>query len=722
MDKKQRNLLDSVKKSIDGLTGGTSAWDFKDYVFSILFYRFLSSNIIKYIKENYRRNYDKMSDEESLKFKEDIIKNLDYFIKPSELFQRIVKEKIDSNYLDIILDSIFKNIEKSSSKKLTDTFKIVNLQSKQLGEEGEERSKKTAGLLNAINKIKYDINEGMHDTLGDAYEFFLGNYNKSHSLKQGVFYTPNTVAKLLNNITLIYGKDKPKNIYDPTCGSGSLLINYIRFNKNVIVHGQEKSYDTYSLCKMNMILNNVKEYHITNGDTLLQYNSNEKEKYDLILSNPPFGISWNPSLITPDDERFNKLPNQPPKNKADYAFIMHILYTLGKDGLALIIDTPTMLSRDNDIEKSIRKYLVEENVIDTILLLPRDLFTNTTTDICIFICKKNKINNNILFVNASTIFTKEGSNTILSDNDIETICELIKNKKDVKKISHLASLDEIIKNDYNLHVVSYVKYENKLEEEIKPNNWLNNISRPNPSNTMLLLNSKNNCLIEKSIKLNKSINNNLDNITKHGVKYLSIKNISTVNSGLNKRSKFKPKSIYPYYYITSKEIDDGQIIPSDNTQRIDEVAKDLVKQKTKLEINDILFAISESEIKTTVITEEELDYSMDENVYIIKIKPNYKDKIDPYYLRYVMASDFFKSQVSNNLANSKAKRINKGNFEKLLIPVIPLDAQKQISMSFIELEKAYIDIKNQIMKDLFVKKKEYKSRINESIKLIQNDK
>ena len=720
MNKDQRKLLTTIEKTINDLTEGIEPKDFEEYIFTTLFYLFLSTNIIKYIKEHYKRNYDKMSDEESKRFEAELIDKLDYFIKPSDLFQRIVKERINDEYLDSILDSIYGRIEKSSSKKLIDTFKVADLKSKKLGEEDIERSSKLSKLLINISKIKYDITEVDHDTLGDTYEYFLGNFSKGHAAKNGAFYTPSSLAKLLNRISVAFNKEHPRNVYDPTCGSGSLLINYTKFNRDITVYGKERSYDTYCLSKMNMILNNVKEYNISKGDTLLEYDKDEKEKYDLILSNPPFGISWNPDLIDPDDERFNNIPALPPKGKADFAFILHIIYTLSKEGLALVIDTPTMLTRDNENERSIRKYLIEQNLIDSIILLPSALFTNTTTDVCLFIIRKNKIDNKVRFVNASSLLSKEENKNILSDEDIENIVELICNNQDDVKYSHTADIDEIIKNNYDLHVIRYVKYKHKLEEKTPINDWLMSISRTGASNFIPMSNTKIIKLREKAKILKSSLFSNDKIIKEYGIEYKPIIEIADVNTGLNKRKKFKTKSIYPYYYITSKEIINGKIMPTGNTQKISEEAKKLVRNKSKLEVNDLLFAISESEVKTTVITENELDYSMDENVYVIKIKPEYKNTINPYYLRFVMASDYFKSQVNANLANAKAKKINKGKFENLIVPIISPEVQKIIAKDFIQLEEAHIELMNEMINELNIRKKEYLYYINQSINSIQN--
>ena len=398
MYQNKQNLYSTLWKIIDELQGATDAWSFKYYPIILLFYRFLSTNLINYVKKTFTINYINLSDNESLTIKQRTIDDNDFFILPSKLFQNVIKTDINSQYLNVILDSIFNEIETSSKYKLTGIFREFDAKSNVLGETDSERSNKLAQLLLCIKKLKQeDINDTEYDTFGDIYEFLINNYARTSGRLGGVYFTPNTLSTLLSKIANSY-IDKPKNIYDPTCGTGSLLLEYIKQNSNVEVYGQEISPSSYNLCKMNMILHNVNDYNLTLGDTLAKPISIYENKFDIILSNPPFRTKWDSSSISSEDKRFNELSTLPPNDKADYAFILHSLYTLNENGVAAIVVSPGILNRGHE-EKLIREYLVKKNLIDTIILLPNNLFYGTSINVCIMTLRKKnnkKIYNNLM--------------------------------------------------------------------------------------------------------------------------------------------------------------------------------------------------------------------------------------------------------------------------------------------------------------------------------------
>lgn len=666
MNQNKQNLYSTLWKIIDELQGATDAWSFKYYPIILLFYRFLSTNLINYVKETFKINYLSLSDNESLAIKQKTIADNDFFILPSKLFQNVIKTDINSQYLNVILDSIFNEIETSSKYKLTGIFREFDAKSNVLGETDSERSNKLAQLLLCIKKLKQeDINDTEYDTFGDIYEFLINNYARTSGRLGGVYFTPNTLSTLLSKIASSY-LDKPKNIYDPTCGTGALLLEYLKQNSNVEVYGQEISPSSYNLCKMNMILHNVKEYNLTLGDTLAKPISIYENKFDIILSNPPFRTKWDSSSISSEDKRFNEVSTLPPNDKADYAFILHSLYTLNENGVAAIVVSPGILNRGHE-EKLIREYLVKKNLIDTIILLPNNLFYGTSINVCIMTLRKKKEDNNILFVDATSEYIKNNKRNELSNNNIDNILTLVKERKIFNGKSYLASANEIINNSYNLAITSYVKTSSSLplvsSEEIAES--LENITAQKQE----LLNELHNHTkdIDFFIKNNLKSNN----------KVISLNNVAhSIRTGLNPRDYFNLIDDGPYYYITPKEIMNQTIVTTSQTKKVDVNAKKRINGYSHFEVGDVLFSLSGDEIKTAIVEETHKDYDINESIYIIK--PNL-DLINPKYLMYLLESDYLREQINKNLCYGRIKKIGIKKFRELPIPEIPKDIQNQIS-------------------------------------------
>lgn len=340
-------ITKNLKKALKGYNKGQDITSYEKYIYLILFYRFLSENIINHIQTNFNINYIELNNNEAEAYKSQVQSDIDFFIYPEDLFQNIVAKELNSSRLDSTLNSIFKNIKQSSKYDICEIFRNIDTEAEGIGTSQNIRSNIYSTILKAISEIDYDINKSDYDLFGNIFEFLLNNKdtNNNMSLKNGIFYTQPSVVKLLKKIADQYITD-PSNIYDPTCGSGSLLTEYARYNNTIPFYGKELNAIPTILCRMNMIVHNVRDFKITQCDTLLTYDKEEKEKYDLIFANPPFGIEWDKAALREDDERFKDkpLPNQA---LADWAFIYHIIYTLNKNGLALAIDTPNMLSRSN---------------------------------------------------------------------------------------------------------------------------------------------------------------------------------------------------------------------------------------------------------------------------------------------------------------------------------------------------------------------------------------
>lgn len=666
MNQNKQNLYSTLWKIIDELQGATDAWSFKYYPIILLFYRFLSTNLINYVKETFTINYLNLSDNESLAIKQKTIADNDFFILPSKLFQNVIKTDINSQYLNVILDSIFNEIETSSKYKLNGIFREFDAKSNVLGETDSERSNKLAQLLLCIKKLKQeDISETEYDTFGDIYEFLINNYARTSGRLGGVYFTPNTLSTLLSKIANSY-IDKPKNIYDPTCGTGSLLLEYIKQNSNVEVYGQEISPSSYNLCKMNMILHNVKEYNLTLGDTLAKPISIYENKFDIILSNPPFRTKWDSSSISNEDKRFNGLSTLPPNDKADYAFILHSLYTLNENGVAAIVVSPGILNRGHE-EKLIREYLVKKNLIDTIILLPNNLFYGTSINVCIMTLRKKKEDNNILFVDATSEFIKNNKRNELSNNNIDNILTLVKERKTFNGKSYLASANEIINNSYNLAITSYVK----------TNRVLPLVSSEEIAESLESITAQKQELLNELHNHTKDIDFFIKNSLKSNNKVIPLNNIAySIRTGLNPRDYFNLIDDGPYYYITPKEIMDQTIVTTSQTKKVDVKAKKRINGYSHFEVGDVLFSLSGDEIKTAIVEETHKDYDINESIYIIK--PNL-DLINPKYLMYLLESDYLREQINKNLCYGRIKKIGIQRFRELPIPEIPKDIQNQIS-------------------------------------------
>ncbi len=481
------NIADDLRGTVDG-------WDFKQYVLGMLFYRYISENITDYINKNEHDagntdfDYKNLNDSE---IDNDVIDELvdtkGYFIYPSQLFNNVYKNALKDENLNETLHNTFRNIENSAvGNKSEDNFKGLfddfDVNSKKLGSSLQERIEKLQKLMQGIasmNLGSYGSNQ--IDIFGDAYEFLMGMYASNAGKSGGEYYTPQEVSELLTKLTLI-GKKEVNKVYDPACGSGSLLLKYARIlghnNVRIGFFGQESNITTYNLCRINMFLHNIPydKFNIAHGDTLINPFHYNDEPFEAIVSNPPYSTKWkgdeDPVLI--NDTRYSPAGVLAPKSKADFAFIMHSLSWLSNNGTAAIVCFPGIFYRGG-AEQKIRKYLVDNNYIDCIIQLTDNLFYGTSIATCIMVMKKNKTDNHILFINASKEYIKVTNNNKLTPNNIDNIIEYYKERKDIKYISSLIKYEKIIEENYNLSVNTYVEIEdtrqkidiNILNEEIK---------------------------------------------------------------------------------------------------------------------------------------------------------------------------------------------------------------------------------------------------------------
>ena len=462
------------------LRGSVDGWDFKQYVLGFLFYRFISENLVNYVNVDERRvnpdfDYTNLSDDKAEHGRADTVKEKGFYILPSQLFQNVRKNaKLDQN-LNETLSNVFHAIENSakgadSEDDFKGLFDDLDVNSNKLGATVAKRNENLVKLLDAIGSLQLgNFQDNTIDAFGDAYEYLMMMYASHAGKSGGEFFTPQEVAELLAHIA-IDGRKELNKVYDPACGSGSLLLKFAKIlgrnNVRLGFYGQEKNITTYNLCRINMFLHdiNYEKFDIAHGDTLTDPAHWDDEPFDAIVSNPPYSVRWdgdsNPLLI--NDPRFAPAGVLAPKSKADLAFTMHMLAWLAPGGVASIVEFPGVLYRGG-AEQKIRKYLVDNNYVDTIIQLPSDLFFGVTIATCIIVLRKSKKENKTLFIDASQLFIREGAKNKLSPDNIETIMEAVKNRTDAAHFSALVDHANIAENDYNLAVSTYVAKEDTRE-------------------------------------------------------------------------------------------------------------------------------------------------------------------------------------------------------------------------------------------------------------------
>lgn len=484
MTKEQQRveLHRAIWQIANNLRGSVDGWDFKSYVLDMLFYRFISENLCSHINKFEREagnksfDYSKIKDDQAEFGRADTVSEKGFYILPSELFHNVQKSAKNNPDLNETLREVFKNIEASakgadSEDDLKGLFDDVDVNSNKLGGTVQKRNEKLVKILDAIAGLKLgDFQDNSIDAFGDAYEYLMTMYASNAGKSGGEFFTPQEVSELLAEITVV-GRTEVNKVYDPACGSGSLLLKFAKVlgkeNVRQGFFGQEVNITTYNLCRINMFLHdiNYEKFNIAHGDTLTDPKHWDDEPFDAIVSNPPYSIKWdgdaNPLLI--NDPRFSPAGVLAPKSKADLAFTMHMLSWLATSGTAAIVEFPGVLYRGG-AEQKIRQYLVDNNYIDTVIQLPSDLFFGTTIATCIIVLKKSKKDNATLFIDASKEFMRGGNKNKLSEINRKKILDAFIVREDAAHFVRLVPNAEIAANDYNIAVSSYVEQENTKEE------------------------------------------------------------------------------------------------------------------------------------------------------------------------------------------------------------------------------------------------------------------
>lgn len=464
-------IADELRGSIDG-------WDFKQYVLGMLFYRYISENIARYINQGEGNGFDysKLSDREAVQAKDDLVREKGFFILPSQLFVNVLAKADKDENLNETLENVFKSIEGSakgtdSESDIEGLFDDFDVNSNKLGKSVADKCKTLRKLMHGIADMKLgEYQDNTIDAFGDAYEYLMGLYASKAGKSGGEFFTPQEVSELLVRI-VTFGKKAINKAYDPTAGSASLLLKMRKIlGKDGVrkgFYGQEKNLTTYNLARINMFLHDVNynKFDIALGDTLTDPKHFDDEPFDAIVSNPPYSIKWegddNPLLI--NDPRFAPAGVLAPKSKADLAFIMHSLSWLSTDGVAAIVCFPGIMYRGG-AERKIREYLVANNFVDAIIQLPDNLFFGTSIATCIMVLKKSKVDNKVMFVDASKECIKVTNSNKLTDKNIAGIMETLTSRKSKKYEARLVDCDEIAEQDYNLSVSTYVEQKDTREK------------------------------------------------------------------------------------------------------------------------------------------------------------------------------------------------------------------------------------------------------------------
>ncbi len=476
-------LHKTIWKIANDLRGSVDGWEFKAYVLGSIFYRFISENICDYFNTRMHEagypdfDYAEMSDADALGGKGDAVQTKGFFMLPSQLFQNVAKNAEQDENLNEHLSAIFHSIEASakstpSEDDMRGLFSDFSVDSASLGSTVIKRNQLLAKVLKTVAQMELGAkyNDTENDTFGDTYEFLMQMYASQAGKSGGEFFTPQQVSELLARLAS-YGNPNIQKVYDPACGSGSLLLKFSktigRRNPNLKYYGQEVNPTTYNLCRINMFLHNVNfdNFDIRLEDTLLKPQHMQDAPFDAIVSNPPYSLKWegkdNTLLI--NDERYAPAGVLAPKSAADLAFAMHMLWHLSERGTAAIVEFPGVLYRGGD-EKKIRQYLLKNNYVDTVIQLPANLFFGVSIATCIIVLKKSaKTDASVLFIDASRLFQKDGNKNVLLPEHQDKIMQLFQNRKDEQYLARLVKNDDILANDANLSVSSYVEQEDTRE-------------------------------------------------------------------------------------------------------------------------------------------------------------------------------------------------------------------------------------------------------------------
>ena len=481
-EQERAELHRTIWSIANDLRGSVDGWDFKQYVLGMLFYRYISENLSAYVDRDERAagnadfRYAALSDADAESARGDLVRTKGFFILPSQLFENVRARAAKDENLNETLSAIFRAIEASSQGTESEDdfrglFDDLDVNSNKLGATVAKRNEKLVKLMDGVGEMKLGgFQDNTIDAFGDAYEFLMGMYASNAGKSGGEFFTPQEVSELLTRLA-VNGKTSVNKVYDPACGSGSLLLKAAkvlgRDNVRQGFYGQEINLTTYNLCRINMFLHDIgyEKFDIRNGDTLTDPAHWDDEPFEAIVSNPPYSIKWegdaNPVLI--NDPRFAPAGVLAPKSKADLAFVMHALAWLAPNGTAAIVSFPGIMYRGG-AEQKIRQYLVDNNFVEAVIQLPDNLFFGTSIATCILVLKKGKRDNSVLFIDATKECVKVTNNNKLTEANIATVLKAFADRQTVKHFAALVPHEDIAAQDYNLSVSTYVEQEDTREK------------------------------------------------------------------------------------------------------------------------------------------------------------------------------------------------------------------------------------------------------------------
>ena len=680
-NREREELHKAIWSIADDLRGSVDGWDFKQYILGIMFYRYISENITNYINDGERKagdttfDYAKLKDSEAESERDNLVKEKGFFILPSELFCNVCKIAKNDENLNETLEKIFNNIENSakgaeSEDDFSGLFDDIDVNSNKLGSTVAKRNEKLVKILDGIASIKLgNYQDNNIDAFGDAYEFLMSMYASNAGKSGGEFYTPQEVSELLTKLAIV-GKTSVNKVYDPACGSGSLLLKSAKIlgkdNVRNGFFGQEINLTTYNLCRINMFLHDIDydKFDIACEDTLTSPQHWDDEPFEVIVSNPPYSIKWagDDNAVLINDPRYSPAGVLAPKNNADYAFIMHSLAWLATNGVAAIVCYPGILTRTNNrAEPKIRKYLIDNNFVDCIIQLPSNLFFGTDIATCIMVLRKGKKDNNVLFIDASNECYKITNNNKMSEKNIDNIVKIYTGRKDNENISKIVSNNEIESNDYNLSVSTYVeKKEIKNEIDIfELNKELEIIIEKERE----LRNKLNKTIIDKKI-LNSDKKEIMNGIYNCNIPVYKLRDLVVFKNG-----KGHEKSIVEdgkYVVVNSKFIStDGEIRKYAN------------EQISPLYKKDILMVMSDlpngRALAKCFYVDEDDQYTLNQRICSLTVKD--EEKVNPRFLYYLLNRN---KQLLRYDNGSDQTNLRKDDILNIEVAVPPLEAQCEI--------------------------------------------
>lgn len=485
----QQELQKQLWNIANTLRGNMSADDFRDYILGLIFYKYLSDKLSRYCDQLLKEDgitFSQATDDEELitELQKECVENLGYFIAPNQLFATLAKRSEKHEFILDELSRVLNDIEQSttaadSADDFNGLFEELDLNSSKLGKNPDARNKLIGQVLVHLENIDFQLENSEIDVLGDAYEYLIGQFASGAGKKAGEFYTPQQVSKILAKLVTLSadGESSVKSVYDPTCGSGSLLLRVAREvnSTNLEFCGQEQNPSTFNLARMNMLMHGVRydKFDIRNDDTL-EHPMHIDKRFDAVVANPPFSADWSANELHLNDDRFADYGKLAPKGKADFAFVLHMIHQLNETGTLAVVVPHGILFR-GAAEGHIRKHLIEnKNYLDAVIGLPAGIFFGTGIPTCILVFKKNRNNpehnknaDNVLFIDASNHFEKVKAQNFLRDSDVDRIIDAYTKREKLspekaEKFSYVASMAEIAENDYNLNIPRYV---DTFEEE-----------------------------------------------------------------------------------------------------------------------------------------------------------------------------------------------------------------------------------------------------------------